>query len=462
MTQTINTDVLVLGGGTAGSTAVRTIKQTKPNTPIVQVYLPELKNTCVEAGCMPSKSILAGAKAGELLDDIRTIKDTHIDRLRKALPDHSDESTTILVGRITWLDNHTVLVQTAEEEIRVYAKKIILATGSHPFIPPIPGLDVNHPQIWTSDDIVAKQDTITTAPRRLLVIGAGPIGLELATFFNRLGSEVQVLQRGPLLSIYDPEVAEERLRISLEVPGVVPIHCHSALKQVTTADTDLLCQISYDETIVEEAFDAILVATGRRPNTIDIGLEQTSIKCNEQGGPLHDQQLVTTVPHIYVAGDVTGHHQILHYAAHMGQVAGYNSVADTPRSIDLPAITFAVSFDEYPSALVGLTETAAREAGYEPCTATRYFSEIGIGILKRHTHGLWKLVADRQTGAVLGTQIVGPEVTPELAHLIAMARHNQNTVADLTQMTWYHPTYSEILLSLARDIVNQQSYDSTT
>lgn len=462
MNQSIQTDVLVLGGGTAGSAAVRTIKQTKPETLIVQVYLPELKNTCVEAGCMPSKSILAGAKFGEPLTTIRKTKNAHIDRLRQALIDHSDDTTTVLTGTIAWLDNHTVEVATTEGVYSVQATKIILATGSKPFIPPIPGLDSTHPMIWTSDDIVTKADTIEKVPERLLVIGAGPIGLELATFFNRLGSDVKILQRGPLLSSYDPEVANERLRMSHEVPGAVPIHCHSKLQAVTATDDRLRCTISYDGHEEVTDFDAILVATGRRANTSDMAIEQAGIELDEGGAPMHNQYLQSTVPHIYVAGDVTGHHQILHYATHMGTIAGHNAVNDERRPVDFAAISFAVSFDEFPSAQVGFTENTARQAGYEPCVATRYFSEIGIGILKRHTHGLWKLVADRHTGEILGTQIIGPEVTPELAHLIAMARHNKNTAADLVKMTWYHPTYSEILLSLARDILNQQSHDSTT
>ncbi len=462
MVQSIKTEVLVLGGGTAGSAAVRTIKQTKPETQIIQVYLPELKNTCVEAGCMPSKSILAGAKYGESLATIRTTKDTHIDRLRQALTDHSDDNTTVLIGTISWQDNHTVTVETAAGTYHIKADKIILTTGSKPFIPPIDGLDINHPQIWTSDDVVRTADKVEKIPQRLLVIGAGPIGLELATFFNRLGSDVQILQRGPLLSSYDPEVANERLRMSHEVPDAVPIHCHSTLQAVTATNDRLRCTISYNgqEEVVD--FDAILVATGRRANTHDMTIEQTDITLDERDAPTHNKYLQSTVPHIYIAGDVAGHHQILHYATHMGTIAGHNAVNDEQRPVDFATISFAVSFDEFPSAQVGFTENAAREAGYEPCSATRYFNEIGIGILKRHTYGLWKLVADRHTGEILGTQIVGPEVTPELAHLIAMARHNQNSVRDLCAMTWYHPTYSEILLSLARDITSQQDHDSTT
>lgn len=451
-------DILILGCGTAATNAARTAVKNGAER-VVLIRKPELINTCVEEGCMPSKSILAGAHAGESLAAVEATRNAHIERLRTALTnDFADSHFEIVEGTASFQSDHEVQVACGGEETLTYhAERIIIATGSHSFVPPIPGADPAHERILISDEVVSERAHFPAVPRSVLVVGAGPIGLELATFFHDMGSEVEVLQRGPLLRMYDPEFGEERYRASQD-PANFPIHLHSTLEHAVAHDTGVTCQIKLGEEHLERTYDYVLVATGRRPNLDELALENTSIERDERGGIVHDEQMQTSVPHIFTAGDVTGHHQILHFAAEMGKVAGENAAnPDANATMDYDKHLLAVSFDQFPSALIGLTEQEAVSRGIDVVTATRHFNSIGLGILKRHEYGLWKIVVERSTGRIIGSQVLGPTVAGELVQLLVPILANGNTVADVVNMTWYHPTYAEILHSLARDVCRQDT-----
>ena len=447
-------DVVILGGGSAGSNAARAAFN--GSNRVIMVHPEGLINTCVEEGCMPSKSVLAGAHQGEPLGTILETRDAHIDRLRNALVGGFDADGIVRVeGTAMFVDDNTVKITGTDGTEVVYdAGHIIIATGSTPFIPPIPGLDPEHERVLISDDVVSKGAGIDVVPKRVLTIGGGPIGLELSTFFHDMGAHVDVLQRGGALAAFDPEFGEERVRASADASSF-PIHLDANLTNVEMTDTGAECTIDFMGETKTEVYDVILVATGRKPNTQDLGLENTSIERDERGGVTHDEHMRTSVPHIYIAGDVTGHHQILHFASAMGQIAGRNAGHNENEAIDYDRLMLAVSFDQFPSALIGLTETEAKKRGIEVITATRHFNSIGLGILKRQEYGLWKLVAEKDSGRIIGAQVLGPDSSGELVQLLSPVIYNKNTHDDILAMTWYHPTYAEILQSLARDLAKQ-------
>jgi len=455
--ETHHTQVLVIGSGTAGSNSARAaIAAGAVSVTLVQPRT--LINTCVEEGCMPSKSVLAGAHHGEDIKSVVATRDAHIERLLKALTDSLDsEAFTIARGVATFIDEHTVEVDDDGEKTTYTADAIVLATGSHPFVPPIEGLAAIGDRLWVSDDIVARKAQLTEVPERILTIGGGPIGLELSTFFHDMGSESLVLQRRNALGLFDPEFGEERVRASKDASSF-PIELNAELiKAELTDDDQVRCSIKCNDDVREEIFDRVIVATGRRANLDNYNLPET-VERDERGNLVLSEQMQTSLPHIYAAGDVAGHHQILHYAAEMGKVAGHNAAGGETRTMDYDRHMLAVSFDQFPSALIGLTETEANKRGIEVVTAIRNFNSIGLGILKRQEYGLWKLVVEKATGKIIGSQVMGPDSAGELIQLLVPAIHNSNTVADITDMTWYHPTYAEILLSLARDINNQLNH----
>ncbi len=460
--ETIHTNVLVLGSGTAGSNAAKAaVKAGARKVTLIQPR--ELINTCVEEGCMPSKSILAGSHIHQPLTEVLQIRDAHIDRLKKALTQGlATEDFEIVFGRGIFIDDHTIEITDGNSVIRYTADAIVIATGSHPFIPPIEGLDTLRDKMLISDDVVAKKAQFSKVPKKILTVGGGPIGLELSTFFYEMGADVCVLQRDQALGLFDPEFGEERVRASFD-DASFPIYLKTQLTKVTNIEEGVLCTIEKNGGDTEELFDKVLIATGRKPNISNIGIENTSIIRNERGEIDHTNTMQTNVPHIFIAGDVTGHHQILHFAAEMGKVAGHNAVQiSLPQeqqkfiSIDYDALMLAVSFDQFPSALIGLTEKEATKRGISIITATKHFNSIGLGILKRQEYGMWKIVADAHTGEILGSQILGPDSAGELIQLLTPILHNHNTYNDILSMTWYHPTYAEILKSLARELAHQK------
>jgi pyruvate/2-oxoglutarate dehydrogenase complex dihydrolipoamide dehydrogenase (E3) component len=453
---TIHTNVLVLGSGTAGSNAARAaVTAGAEKVTIIQPRT--LINTCVEEGCMPSKSILAGAHYKETLPEVLTIRDAHIDRLKKALTDSlAEEEFEIVHGMAVFVNNTTVQVTDAETQTMYTSDSIIIATGSHPFVPPIPGLDSLGDRMIISDDVVAKKEHFDTVPKKILTIGGGPIGLELSTFFHDMGSDVQVLQRDKALGLFDSEFGDERVRASMD-KGSFPIHLRANLINTTLTDDGVLCTIEKDGDVTEELFDAVLVATGRVSNLSSLAPENTDIEYTDQGAVIYGSTMQTTVANIYIAGDVTGHYQILHFAAEMGRVAGHNAASnDTPIIINYDKLMLAVSFDQFPSALIGLTEKEALSRGIKVITASKQFNSIGIGILKRQEYGLWKVVAEADTGKIIGSQILGPDSAGELIQILVPILANNNTYDDVLAMTWYHPTYSEIIKSIARDLASMR------
>jgi pyruvate/2-oxoglutarate dehydrogenase complex dihydrolipoamide dehydrogenase (E3) component len=454
--ETIHTNVLVLGSGTAGSNAARAASKAGAEK-VTLVQPRDLINTCVEEGCMPSKSILAGAHYKESLPEVLTTRDAHIERLKKALTDSfKDEEFEIVHGTAVFVDNNTVRITDGDLQTLYSADSIVIATGSHPFIPPIPGLDSLGDRLLISDDVVAKKAHFDSVPKKILTIGGGPIGLELSTFFHDMGSEVHVLQRDKALGLFDPEFGDERVRASFD-PASFPIYLQASLTKATLTDKGVLCTIEKNGETTEELFDAVLVATGRKSNLSALLPEHTDIKLDERGAVIHDNTMQTTVENIYIAGDVTGQHQILHFAAEMGKVAGHNAaISEEPISIDYDKLMLVVSFDQFPSALIGLTEKEAISRGIDVVTATKNFNSIGLGILKRQEYGLWKVVAKADTGEIIGSQILGPDSAGELIQILVPVLANKNTYDDVLEMTWYHPTYGEILKSIARELSHKR------
>ncbi|MBI4066036.1 NAD(P)/FAD-dependent oxidoreductase [Candidatus Kaiserbacteria bacterium] len=449
-------DVLVIGAGTAGVNAARQALRMGAEKVLV-VHKPGFLNTCVQAGCMPSKSMLAGAEHGLSFARVLNDRDEHIDRLMRALTTGlATEKFEIVEGDASFLNPHSVRITTESDSIECQAKTIVIATGSRPFLPPIHGIDSLGKLLLTSDDVVAKSGQCHTIPRRLLVLGGGAIGLELATVFHRVGSEILLIKRGRLLSSFDPEFGEERLRAANAEKGF-SIRIGAAVRDLRREGDEVVALLEHDGKSHEKRFDAFLAATGRVPNTDSLALEKAGVM-SDQGRVTHDEYLRTSIKHIFIAGDVTDHDQILHYAADMGKVAGHNAVVTKNlRRVDYARLKLVISFDACPSAIIGLSEQEARERGIDVLTATRRFDSIGRGILERMRFGMWKLVADRNSGKILGSQILGPKNADDLIQVLSPILYNGNTYGDMLRMTWYHPTLAEILKSLANDLCGQDN-----
>ena len=453
-------DVIVLGGGSAGSSAAAAAQDAGAET--LMINDGELGGLCILRGCMPTKSMLAAAHAihgarhlepfgarleGRVDVDFSKIaarKDRHVARFKKAKVDSIDSSGyAVLEARARFVEPG--VLEAGGQRIR--AKKFVLTVGSVPSSLPIPGLaDV---PVWNSDTVMQ----VSEAPKRLLVQGAGPIGLELAQFFARVGTQVVLVNRSPLLARADAECGEELRKALLREPNM-RLAVPGRIERLARAGDGLRATLATDAGHEEIEADALLMAVGRNAALEDLGLDSVGL-APENGRLAYDEEMRTANPDIYVAGDATGRFQVLHLANQEGRIAGYNAAGGVPQRMDY-RLNMSVIFTDPPYAQVGLNERDAHDVGLDVVVGREHFAETGRAITMETRYGLWKLVADRKSGEILGSSILGPRAD-DLIHQIATLMHYRGKVGDIFDLPWYHPTLSEVILNLARDIENQRA-----
>lgn len=438
-------DVAVIGAGSAGFSA--TITAVELGAKVALVGHGTIGGTCVNIGCVPSKTLIRAAEAvhggrtaarfpglggSVALEDWNALaasKDALVADLRQKkyadlLPAY--EGVTYIEGKASFAEGKLLVGGTA-----LTAAKVILATGARPAVPPIPGL--NSVPFLTSTSALA----LDRLPKSLLVIGGGVIGVELGQMFARLGVAVTICCRSRLLPEMDTEVSAA-LQSYLEGEGVrVCAGVGYQLIAQTTEGVELICEnlachagqcdtTAAVQTIIAEQ---VLVATGRRSNSDGLGLEVHGVGLDRRGGIIIDEFLETAVPGIYAAGDVTGRDQFVYMAAYGGKLAAQNAVNGNQSRYDnctMPSVVFT----DPQIASVGLTERAARARGLEVRTSLLPLEAVPRALAARDTRGLIKLVAERATGRLLGGQIVAPEGADSIQTLALAIRHSM-TAEDL-------------------------------
>jgi len=459
-------DVIVLGGGSAGTSAARAATQEGARTLLVNDG--ELGGLCILRGCMPTKALLASAHAldetrhldgfgvrleGRAIPDFARImerREALVDRFQRAkIRSIESQDYEVLFGRARFAPGGGVEVDGR----RLTADSYVISTGSVPASIPIPGLE--DVPVITSDDVMR----LESQPRSLIVQGAGPIGLELAQFFARIGTRVVLVNRSPLLSHSDLECGEE-LRRALEHEPDFELVVPGRIEQLRRSGAGLSATIrAGDEEPTEYEADALLMATGRWAALDDLALEHVGIEPKAMRLE-HDETMCTGNPSVYVAGDATGGYQVLHLSNQEGSIAGHNAAGGTPRRRMDYRLKMAVVFTDPPYATVGLSQTEATRQDRDVVVGRAVFAETGRAITMNSRFGLWKLLADRSTGEILGSSILGPRAD-DLIHLISMAMHHHSTTEDVCALPWYHPTLSEVILNLGRDIASQLNIDCT-
>jgi pyruvate/2-oxoglutarate dehydrogenase complex dihydrolipoamide dehydrogenase (E3) component len=445
-------DVAVLGGGSAGYAAARTAAAGL-RTAVIEGGA-EAGGLCILRGCMPSKALLYAAEALHLARQGKTwglrIPKAGFDfarvmaRKRAMVEDFAAYRRRQLNGGLfdflraqaRFVDGHTLELKDAAGKSRgLTARHFIVCTGSVPAPPPCPGLEAAG--FLTSDGALS----LRTPPRSLLVLGGGPVAVELAQFFCRMDVKVTLIQRSAhLLRESDPDAAAA-LEEVLRREGV-EIFAPTRLLRAFRKGRGRRVEFEYRNRTRQAAAAEILAATGRTPNTAGLGLEKVGVRM-EQGRIVTDAQMRSSAPHIYAAGDCTGPHQIVHIAVEQGEVAAHNILHPRRRRrMDYRLLT-SVVFTDPQVAAVGLTEKEARARGV-PFLAARYpFADHGKSLIMEAKDGFVKLLADPKTGEILGGACVGP-MGGELIHEIIAAMSGNMTVQELAAMPHYHPTLAEI------------------
>ena len=322
------------------------------------------------------------------------------------------------------------------------AKSFIIATGSSIAEFPVNGLAESG--YLTSDDILE----LRQAPESMIVLGAGPVAVELAQFFCRIGTRTTLIQRSEhILSKGDEDLArpvEARFR-----EEGMEVFTTTKLLRVEKSGAIRTVFFTHDGKEKSATAETILQALGRKPNIDGLNLSAAGVSTN-RGRVEVDQKMRTNIPHIYAVGDVNGLHEIVHIAIEQGEVAAHNATQKESRQFD-DRLKTSVTFTDPPVASVGLSEKECRSESIPYLTASYPFNDHGKSMCLGETHGHVKLLCAPDSGEIIGAHIVGPEAG-EIIHQMITLMHYKGTVHDLIRIPHYHPTLSEILTYPAEEL----------
>ncbi len=449
--------IAILGAGPGGYVAA--IRAAQLGASVTVIEHQALGGVCLHWGCIPSKALLAVVELGEKLkqaeelglrlsqppvyDPARMVARKHriVGGLAKGIASLLERwGVSHVRGTGRLVNDQTVHVSRADgSEATVQADGIIIATGSSSRT--VPMVPVDGSDVMTSREALE----IPRIPGRLLIIGGGVEGCELASLYAGLGSQVTLVEMMPRLlptedddvsAVLEREMTKRRVR-SVTGNSVTRIEKTASGIRADLADgAPLMC-------------DGVLVAVGRRPNTTGVGLEETGVALGDTGGIAVNDRLQTTVPGVYAVGDVVGGTMLAHVASAQGKVAAGNLVgrAGTMRDDVVPAGIFTLP----EIGRVGLTERQIRERGVSPRIGRYRYAGLGKAHAIGDTVGLVKILADPETDQVLGAHLVGAHAA-DLVHEAALAMQVRATASQVADMIHAHPTHAEAVMEASEDV----------
>lgn len=459
MSEEIRAEVLVLGGGPGGYSAAFRAADLGKQVVLVERY-PVLGGVCLNVGCIPSKALLHLAQiiheAEELeghglafgkpqidLDKIRAWKESVSKTLNDGLAGLAKQRKVAVVqGSGAFTSANTLAVDTGNGSQSIRFEQAIIAVGSHPAkIPVFPNDD---PRLWDSTDALALQQV----PAKLLIVGGGIIGLEMATVYHALGSEISVVElMDQIIPGCDKDLVTPLFRrIKKQYKN---IWLETKVAAIEAQDDGLKVSFDGKDAPEPQLFDAVLVAVGRRPNGKMIGAEQAGVNVNEQGFIPVDKQQRTNVSHIFAIGDVVGNPMLAHKAEHEGKVAA-EVAAGHKAGFDALTIP-SVAYTDPEVAWMGLTENQAKEQGIAYDKGAFPWAASGRSLSLGRKEGLTKILADKETGRILGAGMVGPNAG-ELISEAVLALEMGADVEDIGLTVHPHPTLSETFCFAAEAI----------
>jgi dihydrolipoamide dehydrogenase len=449
-------EVLVLGSGPGGYTAAFRAADLGKKVALVERYA-TLGGVCLNVGCIPSKALLHAARvvseAEEMshfgiafgrpaidLDKLRGWKESVVGRLTKGLAGLAKQrKVQVLQGVGKFAGPNLLAVETAEGRKTVSFDAAIIAAGSQSAR--IPGFPYDDPRLMDSTGALA----LTDIPRRLLVIGGGIIGLEMAAVYDALGAKVTVVE---LLDGLIPGADRDLIRPLYKriEKRYEAIHLNTKVTRIEALPEGLRATFEGEGTPVPQVYDRILLSVGRRPNGNAIEAQAAGVQVDERGFIAVDRQLRTNVPHIYAIGDIVGEPMLAHKATHEGKLAA-EVIAGHKASFDARTIP-SVAYTDPEIAWMGLTETAAKAQGIEYEKAVFPWAASGRALATARDEGMTKLLFDKTTHRLLGAGMVGPNAGELIAETV-LALEMGAEAQDIGLTIHPHPTLSETVFFAA-------------
>lgn len=444
-------DIAVIGGGPGGYPAA--IKAAQSGKSVALIEVKELGGTCLNRGCIPSKTLIANAEVlkrvqaagtfgiitGNISFDYSKMvkrKDEVISKLRQGI------EGLLAANRITLFEGFGKFISPREikisgkDNVIISAKKTIIATGSEPRN--IPAFPFDFKKIHDSTSLLELQ----SLPQKIIIVGGGVIGCEFASLYAAFGVDVTILEMMPRI------IPMESLNVSIALAQAfekenIKIETNVTVVSIEHTSDGIRAKLSDDRTF--EA-DIALVSVGRSLNTANIGLEKAGVIVNDNGMIPVNDAMETNVADIYAIGDIASKWWLAHVASHQGLVAASNAVG-IPARMHYNAVP-SVIYTHPEIATIGLSLENALKDGYQAVTGAFPFQALGKSQAALQTEGFAQIVLDRSTGQILGAQVVGHEASALIAE-IAIAITNELTVESITETIHAHPTIAEVWLEAA-------------
>lgn len=447
-------DAAIIGFGKGGKTLAGALAAAGQSVILIERSEKMYGGTCINVACIPSKSLhhsagLSAAQGGSFaekaaryaaaIDEKERLTGMLRDKNYHKLADAAN--VTVLDGEAAFLDATHLAVSTPEGGEEVEAQKIFINTGARPFVPPIPGLQESE-YVYLSEGMLELREL----PRRMVIIGGGYIGVEFASIYANFGSQVTMVQDGEaFLPREDAEVAAEVLK-SLESRGMRVLRS-ARVEAVEDRAGQALVTVAFAGTREQLPADAVLVATGRRPNVAALNLQAAGVELTERGAVKTDERMRTTAPNIWAMGDVAGGLQFTYISLDDFRIVKSQLLGDGSRTTqNRGAVPYSVFLDP-PFSRVGLTEAEARAAGYRVRIARLAAGAIPKAQVLQKPVGLLKAVIDAGTGHILGAHLFCEE-SHELINLLKLAVDAKIPYTVLRDNIYTHPTMSEALNDL--------------
>ena len=402
-------DAVIIGFGKGGKTMAGALGAAGKKVALIEKSDRMYGGTCINVGCIPTKSLvyragLAAAKGGSFEEKAAAYKaameqkEDLTARLRGKNYQKLDSNPNITVidGTASFQSPHVVEVEKDGKTFQVEGEQIFINTGSSAFIPPIEGLKGN-PYVYTSEGLL----NLTELPSRLVIIGGGYIGVEFSSIYASFGSKVTILQDGDIFLPREDEEIAGAVRESLESRGI-RVMTGVKVKALEQAEGKALVAVDNGKEVQKLEAEAVLVATGRRPNTAGLNLEAAGVEIGPRGGIVTDDSLTTTAPHIYAMGDVRGGLQFTYISLDDFRIVKSKVLGDGSYTLkERGAVPYSV-FLIPPFSRVGLSEKEAVEKGYKVKVARLAAAAIPKAQVLEQPAGLLKAVIDEETGLILG------------------------------------------------------------
>jgi dihydrolipoamide dehydrogenase len=443
-------DVVIVGGGPGGYVAAIRAGQLGLHTALVERE--QIGGVCLNRGCIPTKALLRNAEVltliqrakgfGITVEGVEADYGQAVDRSRRVVKRLTTgvqallkkNGVEVIFGSARLRDSTTLVV---EPDARLLTgQHIILASGSRPRT--LPGVTVDGQRIMTYREAIVDR----SVPRSVVIVGAGPIGMEFAEVYHAYGSEVTVVEMLPhLLPLEDEEVSQTMERVCRRKG--LGFRTGARVETITETEDGLSLRLGDGEQLLAER---VLIAIGVRPNSEDLGLESVGV-ATERGFIPVDEQMRTNVPSIYAIGDVTGKLPLAHVAMAQGVTAAEAIAGESPPALNYNALP-RCTYTSPQVASMGLSETQAKEQGFDVKIGKFPYRANGKALALDDYEGFVKIVSDGRYGEILGVHMIGPEVT-ELLPEFGLAMAMEATPEEIARVVHAHPTLSETLMEAA-------------